>query len=277
MHKRFIAVLIVLLPFAAPAQLNRFINKAKSKVDQRVDNKVDREMDKTLDAIEGKPTTTTTASTGSSQPAKQEAAKEEGVKAFSKFDFVPGERVIYAEDFSQDAVGELPLTWNSSGKGEVMTLNSQQGKWLRIYENNTYLSGNQKTFGENYTIEFDLMFYFEPKVKGWVLPGWSFGLFSSGEVDPADNSLLQEQGKFNNTEVTFGFGSYRNAYVESEAERRRTFVSDKMELGDVLSSFNKVVHYSIQVQKTRFRLWIDDRKVFDIPRAINTKDTMNQI
>ncbi len=50
-----------------------------------------------------------------------------------------------------------------------------------------------------------------------------------------------------------------------------------MELGDVLSGFNKIVHYSVQVQKTRFRLWIDDKKVFDIPRAMNVKDTMNQV
>ena len=42
-------------------------------------------------------------------------------------------------------------------------------------------------------------------------------------------------------------------------------------------TFNKVVHYSIQVQKTRLRFWINDRKVFDIPRAINTADTMNQV
>jgi outer membrane protein OmpA-like peptidoglycan-associated protein len=50
-----------------------------------------------------------------------------------------------------------------------------------------------------------------------------------------------------------------------------------MQLGEVLPGFNKIVLYSVQVQKTRFRLWIDEKKVFDIPRAINTADTMNQV
>jgi hypothetical protein len=245
------------------------MNKAKNKINQRIDNKTDREMDKALDAIEGKETTQSSGGASSSTTDETTETKSQSVKGYSKFDFVPGERIIYAEDFAQDAIGELPLTWNSSGKGEVMTINNQSGKWLRIFENNTYLSGNNKKFGENYTIEFDLMFYFEPKVKGYVLPGWQVGLFSSGEKDAADNSFLKQQDEVNNTEVHFGYGSYALAYLESKQKRAQTFYSDKMELGDVLSSFNKIVHYSIQVQKTRFRFWIDDKKVFDIPRAIN--------
>ena len=275
MHKSII-IAFMLLPFAAPAQLNKFVNKAKDKVNQRIDRKVDREMDKTLDEIEGKKTTDQPTA-GVNESSKQKHPERESVKPFSKFDFVPGERIIYAEDFAQDAIGELPLSWNASGKGEVMTINDQQGKWLRIYENNTYLTGNRQMFGENYTIEFDLIFYFEPRVKGYVLPGWDMGLLSSGELDPADNILLREQGNVNNTEVHFGYGSYALARMESRAARKSTFQSDRMELGDVLSDFNKVVHYSIQVQKTRFRLWINERKVFDIPRAINTADTMNQV
>lgn len=268
-------VAILLLPFAAQAQLNKFINKAKAKVNQRIDSKVDKEMDKTLDQLEGKEPAKESQSSGTKTESK--VSEKETVKVYSKFDFVPGERVIYAEDFAQDAIGELPLTWNASGKGEVMTIDNQQGKWLRVYENNTYLSGNQKKFGENYTIEFDLMFYFEPKVKGYVLPGWSVGLLSSGELDPTDNSFLKDQNTINSTEVRFGFGSYALAKMESHANRKSSFQSDKMELGDVQSTFNKIVHYSIQVQKTRFRLWINERKVFDIPRAMNTADTMNQV
>jgi len=146
-----------------------------------------------------------------------------------------------------------------------------------VFQNNTYLTGNTKSFGENYTIEFDLLYFFEPKVKGYVLPGWRFGLFSSGGIDPADNSFLKEHAETNSTEIRFGYGSYALAYLESKAKRVSTFKSDKMQLGEVLPGFNKVVHYSVQVQKTRFRLWIDERKVFDIPRAVNVADTLNQV
>jgi len=276
MNKKIIWAAIALLPITASAQLGGLVNKARNKVNQRVDNRVDREMDKSLDKIEGKQTPSSAPVTASADESPKET-KAESVKGYSKFDFVPGERILYTEDFAQESVGELPMTWNASGKGEVMTMNSQPGKWLRMYEDNTYLTGNKKSFGENFTIEFDLMFYFEPKVKGYVLPGWDVGIFSSGDTDPTDNQFLKNHGTLNGTEVHFGFGSYALAWLESTADRRQTFASDKMSLGEPLAGFNKVVHYSIQVQKTRFRLWINERKVFDIPRAVSTRDTMNQL
>ncbi|MGZ5286672.1 MAG: OmpA family protein [Flavisolibacter sp.] len=279
MYKKIIFASFLVLPFAASAQLGKFVNRAKDKVNQRIDNKVDKETDKSLDQIEGKETNNTEGkpATSKTENGTNENVKKETVKGYSRFDFVPGERIIYAEDFAQDAIGELPLTWNSSGKGEVMTPDQYQGKWLRVYENNTYLTGNQKKFGENYTIEFDLMFYFDPKVKGYVLPNWSFGILSSGDMDAADNKFLSDQVGIANAEVRFAMGSYSGAYMESYSNRKPTFNSDRMELGDMQPNFNKVLHYSVQVQKTRFRLWINEKKVFDIPRAINTTDTMNQV
>ncbi|MEO5996640.1 MAG: hypothetical protein ABIN89_07910 [Chitinophagaceae bacterium] len=99
------------------------------------------------------------------------------------------------------------------------------------------------------------------------MPGWYFGLFSSGDIEPSDNSFLKEHAETNSTDIHIGYGSYALAKLESKSRRVNTFQSDNMQLGEVLPGFNKIVHYSVQVQKTRFRLWIDDRKVFDIPRA----------
>ncbi|RYZ21773.1 MAG: hypothetical protein EOO10_22170, partial [Chitinophagaceae bacterium] len=278
MHKKLLGLLIIITPALCQAQLGGLLKKAKSKVEQRIDSKVDSEMNKTLDQVEGKQTTSSNGSTAApTSSTDQPAAENETVKSYSKFDFVPGEKIIYAEDFAQDAIGELPLTWNSSGKGEVQTIEGKQGKWLRGFENVFYLTGNKKNFGENYTVEFDAIFYFQPKVKGYVLPYWRAGLLSSGGKDPADNSFLRDQGEYNATQITFSPGSNGASFMESEAKRKQTFKSDRMYLGDLTSSFNQVVHYSFQVQKTRFRMWINERKVFDIPRAMNVGDTMNQM
>ena len=279
MHKQLLGLLIIISPALCQAQLGGLLKKAKSKVEQRVDTKIDNEMNKTLDQVEGKPTASSNNSAASSTlPATDHPVVEkETVKSFSKFDFVPGEKIIYTEDFTQDAVGELPLTWNASGKGEVMTIDGKPGKWLRAFENTTYLAGNKKSFGENYTIEFDMMYFFEPKVKGYVLPHWKAGVFSSGGIDPTDNSFLKQQDEANNTYFTMNNGNNGGSVLESRAKRTQTFRSDRMELGDLTPTFNKVVHYAIQVQKTRFRMWMDARKIFDIPRAMNTADTMNQL
>jgi outer membrane protein OmpA-like peptidoglycan-associated protein len=286
MYKKIVGLFIILLPAISQAQFGNMLKKAKYKAEQRVERKVDSEVDKTLDAVEGKetPARNSTAAAkpapaSAPAPATTEAAKPETVfiKSFSRFDFVPGEKIIYAEDFAQDAIGELPLTWNASGKGEVQTIQGKEGKWLRGFENSFYLTGNRKPFGENYTVEFDGIFYFQPKVKGYVLPYWKMGMLSSGGKDPSDNAFLRDQSVYNNTFVTFNPGTNGSAYLESSAKRAQTFKSDRMSLGDMTTVFNQVVHYAIQVQKTRFRLWVNDKKVFDIPRAMNVGDTMNQL
>src|SRR6478672_6036895 len=164
MKKLLIAGCILSMPFTNYAQFSDFLNRAKAKVNTRINNKADQAVDKTLDRIEGKvtepPKTQPVKETKSaaSQPATAAVVKEEVVvekpatiTSYSKFDFVPGEKIIYAEDFSQDAAGELPVNWNASGKGEVMTLEGKEGKWLRAFQNNTYLSGITKPLDENFT------------------------------------------------------------------------------------------------------------------------------
>jgi hypothetical protein len=127
MNKHIAVALILLLPALSQAQLGGLMKKVKNKAEQRLEQKVDRGIDRSLDQLEGKPTAAPAQNTPAAQPAaapaatQTEAAKpeKETIKSYSKFDFVPGERIIYAEDFAQDAIGELPLTWNASGKGEV--------------------------------------------------------------------------------------------------------------------------------------------------------------
>jgi outer membrane protein OmpA-like peptidoglycan-associated protein len=293
MKKLWVAGLIFILPFTIQAQLGSFVNRAKSKVQARINNKADEAVDKTLDVlIDGKPAEPAKATKPVSAPPANTAAKAAGptasepkeeevekpaMRSYSKFDFVPGEKIIYTEDFAQDAIGELPTNWNASGKGEVMTIDGRQGKWLRLYENTTYLSGNKKDFGENYTIEFDMIYYFQPKKTGYLLPDATFGFFASGATDNGDNKFLKDYEVINSiATIIHPYGS-GTARIESSKARLSTFNSDQVSLNDYMKDFNKPLHYSIQVQKQRLRLWINETKVFDVPRAVNTGDMMNQL
>lgn len=294
MKKIFFAAILITLPFAMQAQFGKnLLNKAKEKAQQRADAKVDKAMDKTLDAAEnsvkkGKGNTNTNdagtaapvADNDNAAVTANDAPKEEkpaGIKAYSRFDFVPGDKVLYAEDFNQDAIGELPLTWNSSGKGEVMTVEGKEGKWVRGYQNNTILSGNKSQFGDNYTVEFDMIYYFNPKESGYVMPNIEFGLFSSRGQDNGDNSFLSGYDDFNDVEVKIHPNSEALANVESNLDNSRTFNSDNVSVPGFMKAINKPLHYAIQVQKTRFRIWVNETKLFDIPRGVNTKDTLNQL
>lgn len=280
--KGFLILLVAAMPLASEAQLGGFMNKVKTKVNQRVDNKVDQAIDKALDDAEGKPSGSTNASSSTSAanekktiPTKTEEATP--LKAYSKFDFIPGERVLYAEDFSQDVIGELPVDWNASGKGETVTIEGKPGKWLRLYQGNSYLPGNKKTFGENFTVEFDLIYFFQPKVSGYILPNVEFGLFSSGQEDNTDNRFLKDHNNINSVDVEVHPSGSTGARLISYKKGSSSFASDRVPVNGYMEQFNKVLHYSIQVQKQRFRLWINETKIFDIPRAINLGDTLNQV
>lgn len=291
--KLILAIAVVAMPFCMQAQFGNLLERAKGKVINRADRNIDRGMDKALDIAEGeiknpgKEVKTKSTTNGSSTPApvshaktgekEPEETKPATLTSYSKFDFVPGEKILYSEDFAGDVVAELPLTWNASGKGEVQTISGHQGKWLRAFQNNSYLSGNKKEFGENFTIEFDVIYYFQPKVTGYALPHFAFGVFSSGTEDNQENKFLKDPHPLNSAEVQISPYGGGNAYMVSTKQRAQTFSSDRAGLNGFDKHFNKPLHYSMQVQKSRFRLWINETKVFDIPRGINSNAVLNQL
>lgn len=39
----------------------------------------------------------------------------------SKYDFIPGEKVIFYDDFTAESVGDFPSQWLTNGSGEIVT------------------------------------------------------------------------------------------------------------------------------------------------------------
>jgi len=192
--KLIIAALVIMLPYFADAQLKGLMNKVKNKVDQRIDTKVDKQIDKSLDEVEGK-NDKDVASTGNSSAntATETKTEEPELKSFSKYDFVPGDSILYYENYDKETIAELPVGWNTSGSGEVVTLDKVEGKWLRLHKQFIYLTNNTKEFGENYTVEFD--FILQLKNNGWMFPEFNFGLFSTNKEPNTNNSFLKDNRK----------------------------------------------------------------------------------
>jgi outer membrane protein OmpA-like peptidoglycan-associated protein len=270
--------LLVAIPALSNAQFGAFINKVKNKVNQkvtqRVDNKVDKSIDKTLDEIEGKTAKAETPSTVSvTEPAKQMT----GVVSFSKYDFIAGEKILYAEDFAQEAIAELPTGWNTNGSGEVVSLENFSGKWLRLHNPFIYLTSNTKEFTENYTTEFDVIL--QLKNNGWMYPTFSTGFFATNGESGTDNIFLKEYDKYTAVIATIYPEERSNSrvLVESYKDAAKYFKSDPKNYGELEKYYGKPVHIAIQVQKQRFRMWINETKVFDVPKGIDTTYKMNQL
>lgn len=279
--KRIVVLIVIALTVSSGAEAQGLLNKIKNKVKQRTDQKVDKEIDKTLDEIEGKKTTTagkpaTTSTTASPAPAVEEPK----VKAFSKYDFIPGDSVLYYDNYEGEALNELPTNWNTSGSGEVVTLDKIPGNWLRLHKRFTYLSSNQKEFGENYTLEFDVVL--QLKNTGWMYPELKVGLFSSKDEPNGGNNFLETaQWKKNAAVVaTICPGEFKSSkvYLNSFAEEGKTHFKGDAKNYDALEKYyGSSFHVAIQVQKERFRMWINEEKVFDVPKAVPPGAMMNQL
>ena len=280
MKMKICILLMALSPIVSQAQIGGFVNRVKNKVNQkitqRMDDKADKAIDKILDEAEGK----NTGSAPSQTPRDGEVApvkKDEGIKYFSKYDFIPGEKILYTEDFAQEALAELPTGWNTNGSGEVVTLENYSGKWLRLHNPFIYLTGNTKELTQNYTAEFDVIL--QLKNNGWMYPTFSTGFFATNGEPGADNTFMKGYDKYAAVMATI-YPEERNnsrVLVESFKDNAGYFKSEPKNYGELEKYYGKPVHIAIQVQQQRLRMWINETKVFDVPRGIDTSYKMNQL
>lgn len=286
-------ILILGLHLKASAQfLENLDRKVKSQVKTRVNNNVDQVIDNNLDKAEKaiKDKAAPKAAVATENPEQNEpvaaappetASAQAKLVSNTKYDFIPGERILYTEDFASEHIGEMPVSWNASGNGQVVTVDGFSGKWLRMFPGTKYLSGNQKELGENYTIEFDVLLDGTPPLGTRFLPEMGIGILSSAGKQTTDNSFLLPQGHPENvTELYFkpNVDAISRIKLESRVKHGAvTFKTENVELATFGKTIGKSVHYAIQVQKQRVRFWVDGSKVFDIPRAINLAPALNQL
>lgn len=89
---------------------------------------------------------------------------------------MPGDRVIYFDDFSQDAVGDFPALWTANAPGEINTVSIAPGNWFNLNSTDgNYFYLNDIDFPKNFIIEFDII----PKTKGGRIAA---GLLLYGET-----------------------------------------------------------------------------------------------
>jgi OOP family OmpA-OmpF porin len=279
MKLRLFILLFIALPVLSQAQLGgKLFNKIKNKVDQRVDSKVDKQIDKSLDEIEGKESPKPAVTDPATSPAQSETKTEDpGLKSFAKYDFVPGDLVIYSNDFATDNMGELPTGWNTSGNGVVTTINSLKGNWLQLYQNAAFLSDNTAAFSENFTVEFDLVLRrANPKA---AFPMLGFGVISTGDLSTTDNSLVRDRNKFFAIDLKLQPADYNGSHMHLETYNKnvRYLGTDLKQTPKLQNFFNNKVHIAMQIQKERLRIWVNENKMYDLPKAIPAETILNQL
>jgi outer membrane protein OmpA-like peptidoglycan-associated protein len=205
-------------------------------------------------------TETTTADNTQSSGEQQVA-----LQASSVYDFVPGDRVIFYDDFSQDAVGDFPALWTANAPGEINTLNIAQGKWLNLNSTDgNYFILKSIEFPKNFIIEFDIV----PKKTGGRIAA---GLILYGEEKPKEMDVNTHPGS-----------SGIMISIEKEMWNTMGYKSSESTTINGSSRINpvepeKVNHVIIWAQNRRFRIYCKQAKVLDMPTNVYDGTKFNRI
>lgn len=267
MKIRFIAVSLLFIAISSTQTSAQILNpkkvlerKAINKTNQIINKKTDQVVDSVFD--NKKDPKATVKKDTIVNPSQGEQAS---LQAYSKFDFVPGEKVIYFDDFSQDAVGDFPALWTANAAGEINTLNIAPGKWFNLNSTDgNYFYLKSIEFPKNFIIEFDIV----PKKTGGRIAA---GLILYGESTPKemDNSPHPGNGGLfiSIEKANWNTMGYKAGAVE---QLRGSSVLNPVEQ-------EKVNHVIIWVQNRRVRIYHKAAKVLDMPTNIYDGTKFNRL
>lgn len=272
-----VIVLIIAIIFCTPsanAQLLKKLKKsAERTVERKLERKVERETSKGMDSVLDPNNKSSKKDSPTSKPNKSPSQNQGGISTtqtnnpnvsddleiYSKFDFVPGDKLLFFDDFSQDFVGDFPSKWNTNGTGEVVRLNNTDGNWFEMKAgyNIYYIPLTNRVLPEEYTIEFDLL---------------TSGMDKKTSSTSVLRILLDDNDGFrvgaNTAQASLPFCQYAaiDINIQNKKDNKREIYSNVG--ADLRNVVLNQPHISIAVNKQRFRLWVNERKYIDVPRLL---------
>ena len=280
-------------------------NRVKQKTEQRANQKIDQTIDKGLDQVDksakdatkkkdtsgtaGHPNdsntgnkqssennSTTNNSGANSQPGKN--MEEASFKTYSKFDFIPGDKVIAYDDFSKDAIGDFPATWNTNSSGEVVTASGQQGHWLMVRKPGRFIPEYIKDLPDNFTCEYDVICnekfsFYSPVFSVFFLTGKNGNEALEYSFIPLDKRSGVKIGVHPANAGSNGGTAYAESFEDGAS-----VIKNQVSSAQFNSNAGKTkLHVSIWRQKQRLRVYLNEEKAFDLPRAFPADKTYSTV
>jgi outer membrane protein OmpA-like peptidoglycan-associated protein len=137
---------------AAEAATRKAEGAARSGTEKTVDAAADKAADKLGGLLPGKGTPVAAAD---AVPATGARAVRPGEGAWANYDFVPGARVLFADDFTGETVGNFPRRLaHKTGAAEVVEW--QGRRWLSSGGQDAVVITLPEALPQQFTLEFDL-------------------------------------------------------------------------------------------------------------------------
>ncbi len=166
--------------------------------------------------------------------------------------FKRGSQIIFNDNFEKDAIGDFPAKWNTTKGGEVKKLKGFENKFLKITPGSVTNVELTKPLPENFTVEFDLLL---PSEHPYRRPGIGFG----PKPEEMDNLLSSPNSMtFDIMSATMGNGYYELSYAVKELGYTKQKIA-------YTAPLNKVIKMAFEVNGKRIRLFVDGKKMVDLP------------
>jgi OmpA-OmpF porin, OOP family len=187
-------------------------------------------------------------------------------KISSKFDFIPGEKVVFFDDFAGENIGDFPAQWLTNSSGEIVSLSKFPGKWLQMTNGGYYIPEAKENFTENYTVEFDII-PMNVNSETDYLYNVNFILVSGDLNNPSEGGAIPGKAGMGMT------ANYEAVDWSNWAESVGGYKDNGS--GKFIFKTNEKYHVAFWVQKQRVRMYANEKKILDIPRGLIAGYTYN--
>jgi len=255
-HTTLLPIALAALLAAAPqiAGAQGWKDKLKSKAREKLEQAGDKAIDKATgapsesrgEASVAEPVARPAAakvSAAAAEPAGSEGSEgsdasapalKPGEGAWANFDFVPGSRPLYVDDFSRDAVGDFPRRMEfKAGALEIVEWNG--GRWLRASQDSRFYLQLPEVLPERWTMEFDYSIPTSGEV--WI----SFG--------PDENKRVEFGG--------YGWAEVYNHETKITASGRY----------DAKHDANRVFRARVMADGRYVKVYVNDKRLLNVPNA----------
>ncbi len=264
---------------------------AERAVERRVEKETTKKTEEVLDSIlepgkkgeeptdkQGNPvpqkedrtdSTSNPNTTSESHPATDDSELDSNsLEIYSKYDFIPGDKLLFFDDFKNDFIGDFPAKWNTNGSGEVVTIGDSPERWMQVLPGyNTYYIPDVTALPKDYTIEFDIL---------------AIGIDAKTSSSAVLNIFLTDDQLFkrgkNHIRAAIPFCQYTPIGI-----RMKNFIKNmggpinNVVDADIREAIVNRPHVSIAVNQQRLRLWINQKKYIDIPRIVETPGLLSTL
>lgn len=256
---------------------DKAIQAASRTVERKVQEKSEKTTSDTSDKVlnpKKKTTNNEDANTSTSDEPKSKKDKKSNSKSNevkTAKDFEPGNKTIVFDDFSQDAIGDFPVNWFTNTSGEVVNISGTSQRWLKLSNKGAFTITDVKQLPENFTLEFEV--FINSGEFSFYSSYLNFGFIESKKK----NDYTKWQKDKNEKEGVIlkmlpsvadptkrGILGKAEFAVFSDGEK---IMGNEMDSPTFNYTNNNHVKVQIWRQKSRLRMYVGDKKIWDLPNA----------